>query len=50
MHVSQYEPKVTIHRRGENWRVHLFTGAEAIAEFRSIGLSLPLAQIYEGTP
>jgi Uma2 family endonuclease len=48
--VSQYEPKVTIHRRGENWRVHLFTGAEAIAEFRSIGLSLPLAQIYEGTP
>jgi hypothetical protein len=35
--------------RAENWRPQLYTGPEAVVEFRSIGLSVPLAQIYEGT-
>jgi Uma2 family endonuclease len=47
--IAQDEHQVTIHRRAESWRPKLLTGREAIAEFRSIGLSLPLGQIYEGT-
>jgi Uma2 family endonuclease len=36
-------------RRAEDWRPQSYSGPEAMVEFRSIGLSVPLAQIYEGT-
>jgi hypothetical protein len=38
-----------VQRRAENWRPQSYSGPEATVEFRSIGLSVPLAQIYEGT-
>jgi Uma2 family endonuclease len=47
--LAQDDHEITVQRRAENWRPQLYTGPEAIAEFRSIGLSVPLAQIYEGT-
>ena len=39
---------MTIHRRAEAWAPRLLTAPDAVAEFRSIKLSLPLARIYEG--
>jgi Uma2 family endonuclease len=40
--------EVTIHRRSEHWAPQLLTSPDETAEFRSIELSLPLGQIYEG--
>ena len=48
--VAQDAPEVTLHRRAENWAPQWLSGLEAVAEFRSIELSLPLARIYEGLP
>jgi Uma2 family endonuclease len=39
---------LTILRRAENWVAELVNGPEAVAEFRSLGVSIPLAEIYEG--
>ena len=47
--VAQDELEVIVQRRAENWRPQSYAGREAMVEFRSIGLSVPLAQIYEGT-
>lgn len=47
--VEQNEHKVIVQRREDLWRPSAYFGPEAVAEFRSIGLSLPLTQIYEGT-
>jgi len=47
--LEQDEHKVVVHRRAENWKPRMYTGPEAIAEFRSIGISVSLAQIYQGT-
>ena len=47
--LEQDTHKVIVHRRAENWKPHLYMGAQAVAEFRCIGLSVPLAQIYGGT-
>ena len=47
--LEQDEHKVIVHRRAENWKPHIYMGPQAVAEFRAIGLSVPLAQIYEGT-
>ena len=47
--LEQDEHKVIVHRRAENWKPHMYMGLKAVAEFRSIGISVPLAQIYEGT-
>lgn len=47
---AQRSPEVTIHRRKENWAPRLLTGPEAMAEFRSIELTLPLTQIYARLP
>ena len=41
--------KVTVHRRADKWRPQIYSGPEAVWSFRSIGLSVPLAQIYAGT-
>jgi Uma2 family endonuclease len=47
--LAQDDHKVIVHRRAENWRPQSYTGPQATVEFRSIGLSVPLVQIYEGT-
>jgi Uma2 family endonuclease len=46
--VSQQAAQITIYRRAANWVPEMHTGPDDIAAFQSIGLSLPLAQIYEG--
>jgi len=46
--VSQDTAQITICRRLENWAPRMHTGLDDTAEFQSIGLSLAVAQIYEG--
>lgn len=46
--IAQDTREVTLHRRAESWSPQLLTSADAVVEFRSIELSLPLARIYEG--
>jgi hypothetical protein len=31
------------------WKPQVYSGPDAVAEFKSISLSVPLAQIYAGT-
>jgi Uma2 family endonuclease len=45
--VAQNEPKLTIYRRAAGWRPQICAGANSPAELRSIGLTLPLNEIYE---
>ena len=40
--------QVTIYRRCESWRPAVLDSLDATLELRSIGLAIPLAQIYEG--
>ena len=47
--LEQDKHQVIVHRRAENWKPHMYTGAQAVAEFRCIGLRVPLAEIYGGT-
>jgi Uma2 family endonuclease len=47
--LEQDKHQVIVHRRAENWKPHLYMGPQAIAEFRCIELSVPLAEIYGGT-
>jgi len=47
--LAQNQPRVIAHRRAEEWRPILYSGMDTRVEFRSIGLQLPLAQIYEGS-
>lgn len=47
--VAQNQPRIVVHRRAEAWRPMLYSGLEAQVEFRSIGLQMSLAQIYEGS-
>jgi Uma2 family endonuclease len=44
--VAQERCEVTISRRREQWRPVIYKALEDLAEFQSIGLSLPLARIY----
>jgi hypothetical protein len=37
-------------RRTDNWQPTIITALDGSAEFRSLGLSLPLSQIYEDVP
>jgi Uma2 family endonuclease len=46
--LEQSKHEVTVFRRAEEWRGHVYRGVDAIAELRSIALSIPLTQIYEG--
>ena len=48
--VGQEECEVTIYRRRQNWRPVVCNALEELAEFRSIGLSLPLMHIYRDPP
>src|SRR6185437_6841495 len=45
--VEQDRPRIIVHRRAEGWRPMLYADTAALVEFRSIGLSIPLAEIYE---
>lgn len=47
--IAQNQPRVIVHRRADDWSPVLHSSMDARVEFRSIGLSLALAQIYEGT-
>lgn len=46
--VEQDRADIRIYRRTEDWHPQQFSGLEAVAEFHSVGLSLPLGQVYEG--
>jgi Uma2 family endonuclease len=47
--VAQDRPHVELQRRADNWQPTVVTSLDATAEFHSIGLSLPLTQIYDDT-
>jgi Uma2 family endonuclease len=47
--LSQDEFSVTVQRRDGAWRPQVYSGPKAVVEFRSVGLSIPLSQIYAGT-
>ena len=38
----------TIYRRAGNWVPEVVEGPEAVAEFHSLGVSIPLAEVYRG--
>jgi Uma2 family endonuclease len=46
--VAQAAIEVTVFRREESWDPQVLEGPDSILELRSLGLQLPLAQIYEG--
>ena len=46
--VAQDTVEVGVFRRGENWSLTILDTLESAVELRSIGLTLPLAQVYEG--
>lgn len=46
--VAQESIEVTVHRRVEDWVPAVLDRPDSILELGSIGLALPLAQIYEG--
>jgi hypothetical protein len=50
-HIDRREKatRVIVHRRAEEWHPMLYSAMDARVEFRSIGLHMSLAQIYEGT-
>lgn len=48
--VSQKLSQVTIYRRAEEWSRVVIDSPEATLELRSIGLTLPIAQIYDRIP
>ena len=45
--VSQRKLEITSYRRSDQWSPQVIVGLESAMDFRSIGLSVPLAQIYE---
>jgi Uma2 family endonuclease len=45
--VAQNEHKLTIYRRADGWRQEVCAGADAVVEFRSISLLLPLKEVYD---
>jgi hypothetical protein len=45
---AQSSCQLTIFRRAEGWVAELLSGPEAVAEFRSLGFSVPLAELYKG--
>jgi Uma2 family endonuclease len=47
--LEQSDHKVTVHRRSENWTPKVYSAPEAVAEFQSIALAVPLKEIYAGT-
>lgn len=48
--ISQKSTLVTVYRRAEDWAPVILASLEEALELKSIGLALPLRQIYEGLP
>ena len=46
--VTQAVPEVTMFRRSASWKAETVIGGEANLRLDSVGLSLPLATVYEG--
>lgn len=46
--IAQYQPRVIVHRRAEGWHPMLYASMDALVEFRSIALQIPMARLYEG--
>ena len=47
--LSQDEYRAILYRKADGWRPCIHAQPEALIEFRSIGMSLVLASVYEGT-
>ena len=45
--VAQDKYELTILRRADGWRPHVYVGADPTVEFRSIALTLPMRSIYD---
>jgi len=45
---AQSSCQLTILRRSEDWQPRVVSGPEAVAEFQSLGISVPLAEVYRG--
>jgi Uma2 family endonuclease len=45
---AQNSAQLTILRRAEGWVAEVVSGLDAVAEFRSLDMSIPLAEIYGG--
>jgi Uma2 family endonuclease len=43
---AQCSRQFTIHRRAQNWVPEVVSGIDGVAELRSLGVSIPLAEIY----
>jgi len=48
--IAQKSVLVTVYRRAEDWAPEVLASPEQSLELKSIGLALPLQQIYEGLP
>lgn len=48
--VAQKSAHVTIYRRAQQWKRVTLDSPDDVLELRSVGLVLPIAQIYEGIP
>lgn len=46
--LSQEERRAVIHRCGERWEPESVQGTGAVLELRSLGVSVPLAEVYDG--
>lgn len=46
--IAQDRPEAAVHRRSNQWAREELHGFEAVLELRSIGLTLTLAEVYEG--
>lgn len=46
--VAQERREVTVFRRATGWQGEVYTAAEARVEFRSVGVAMGMAEIYEG--
>ena len=44
---SQKRAELTIYRRAARWLPEIVSGLEAVAEFRSLAISVPLSAINE---
>ena len=46
--IAQDTPEVTLYSRCTEWKPTVLTALEAVGQIQSLGLSLPLAQVYDG--